>query len=175
MRRDTRDVLAAWTIGTSAMIAACLALTGCGMAAVLTEAEESFTTVERALIDQTARWAGQLGVNVRGYITTTPYVVPNGCTDGMGGYYDCPAVGWYSMGKVFYNREGVADWVRLVPEAGKETAANVSAHEVAHAWFYMHNAEHWCCTLHMGATPTYPFPLVGKPVCDGVAVECLKR
>jgi len=165
VRRDTREVLVAWTIGLLSIAAAAALLTGC-TAARPTEASETYTTIEMALVDNTARWAGQLGVKVRGEITTERYTG----VDASGVAWE--ATGWYIAGVAYYNREQVARWVRLVPTPGCETAANVAAHEVAHALYHAHDAQHWCCTQHMGATPTYPAPVAGL-VCEGKATRCL--
>src|SRR3972149_2071274 len=69
MRRDIRDELIAWTIGLLSIAAAAALLTGCA-SAYPTEPDEEFSAVEMALVDNTARWAAQLGVNVRGEITS---------------------------------------------------------------------------------------------------------
>jgi hypothetical protein len=160
VRRDIRDELIAWTIGLLSLAAVTAALlTGCAVARP-TEASE-FSATEMALVDDTARWAGQLEVNVRGEITTRTHITPQG-----------RATGWYEGGVAYYDREMVAEWVRLVPTPGCETAANVAAHEVAHALYPTHDISHWCCTVHMGATPTYPPPVVGAQ-CEGRAKRCL--
>lgn len=159
--RDRLEVLGAWFIGLLAISAAALLMTGCGLANP-TEASEPFTAVEMALVDNTARFADQIGVRVRGEITTQRYVLPDGAE----------AAGWYIAGVAYYNRDMAAKWISLVPEPGRETAANVAAHEVAHAIYHNHDASHWCCTQHMGATPTYPAPVAGL-VCEGMATRCL--
>lgn len=162
MRRDIREVLVAWIIGLLALTAMCAAFVGCA-APYPTEASETFTSVEMALVDNTARFAAQLGVSVRGEITTRQYVTPQG-----------RALGWYSAGVAYYDRAMVAQYVRLVPTPGCETASDVAAHEVAHALYHNHDAQHWCCTRHMGATPTYPAPVAGL-VCEGRATRCLTK
>lgn len=162
--RERLDVLVAWLIGLLAISAAALLLTGCGLANPSAVSASTFTSVEMALVDDTARWAGQLGVKVEGRITTDRYVLPDGAE----------AAGWYSGGIAYYNRDMAAKWISLVPEPGRETAANVAAHEVAHAIYHNHDASHWCCTQHMGAGPTYPAPIAGL-VCDGRATRCLTK
>ena len=162
MRRDIHDELLAWTIGLLSMAAAAALLTGCA-AAYPTKVSETFTAVEMALVDNTARWAGQLGVSVRGEITTEQYVTPQG-----------RATGWYLAGVAYYDREMVERGVRLVPTPGCLTAGDVAAHEVAHAIYYLHDISHWCCTKHMGAEPTYPAPVAGA-VCQGRATRCLTK
>lgn len=159
MRRDIREVLTAWTIGLLSLAAACALLVGCG--AVAPTEVESFTAIEMALVDNTARWAGQLGVSVKGEITTEQYMTPQG-----------RALGWYMAGVAYYDRELVAEYVRLVPTPGYVTAADVAAHEVAHALYREHDISHWCCTVHMGAEPTYPAPVAGA-TCEGRATRCL--
>ena len=162
MKRDIRNELIAWTIGLLSMAAAAALLAGCA-AAYPTEPDEEFSAVEMALVDNTARFAGQLGVNVRGEITTKQYVTPEG-----------RATGWYLAGVAYYDREMVEQHVRLVPTPGCQTASNVAAHEVAHAIYYLHDISHWCCTKHMGAEPTYPAPVAGA-VCQGRATRCLTK
>lgn len=164
MRRDTREVLVAWTIGLLSLIAAAFLFTSCAAQSPV-EASETFTSTEMALVDNTARWAGQRGVKVRGEITTERYTG----VDADGKSWE--AAGWYKAGVAYYNRDMVARWVTLVPTPGCETAANVAAHEVAHALYHAHDAQHWCCTQHMGATPTYPAPVAGL-VCDAIATRC---
>lgn len=159
MRRDTREVLAAWMIGLASLSAVAFLLTGC-VVNPTTVSTETYTEVEMALIDSTARWSGQLGVNVRGEITTESYVMSSG-----------RATAWYSGGVAYYDREMVERYVRLVPTPGCETAANVAAHEVAHALYMAHDISHWCCMVHMGATPTYPPPVAGA-LCEGRAARC---
>jgi len=164
MRRDIREVLIAWTIGLLSMAAACALFVGCVSSVYPTEAEESFTAVEMALVDDTARWAAQLGVSVRGVVTSRMHV--------RLAYLNPTA--WYEAGVAYYYRPNVARYVRLVPTPGCETAANVAAHEVAHALFHDHDANHWCCTFHMGAGPTYPAPIAGL-TCEGRATQCLTK
>lgn len=159
MKPRTLDVLIAWALGILALVALATLMTGCGMASPT--AASDFTPVEQALVDDTARWAGQLGVSVRGEITTQRYDTPQG-----------RAAGWYQGGVAYYDREMVAEYVRLVPTPGCETASNVAAHEVAHAIYSAHDISHWCCTVHMGAVPTYPAPVAGAQ-CEGRAQRCL--
>ena len=165
MRRETRDVLTAWTIGLLAIAAMAAALVGCA-SPYPTEAAEHYTAVEMALVDHTARYAAQLGVQVRGVITSKMY--PGFAAAGI------DATAWYEGGVAYYYRPNVARWVSLVPAPGQEAATNIAAHEVAHAIYPWHAADHWCCTQHMGAVPTYPFPVAGQPVCEGVATRCLR-
>jgi hypothetical protein len=163
MRRDFREELIAWTIGLLSLAAAAALLTGCA-AAYPTEASDGFSPVEMALVDQTARWAGQLGVRVRGEITNRMHP----------GLASVNPTAWYEAGVAYYYRPNVERLVRLVPTPGCETAANVAAHEVAHAIYYAHDISHWCCAIHMGATPTYS-PSVAGAVCEGRATRCLTR
>lgn len=150
MRSRTADVIVAWIIGVFALIAMCLALTGCGTFAHPTEAEETFTTVERALVDQTARFAAELGVSVRGKITSRlhpTYVNANAV-----------AVAWYERGVAYYYRPSVARHVSLVPEPGKETVASIASHEVCHALYPHHEWQHWECNTKLSGQATYPRP-----------------
>lgn len=166
MSRDSRDVMTAWTIGMLSLIAAALLATGCCGAPYPTEAGEDFTEVEMALVDHTARFAAQLGVNVRGVVTSEMH--PSFVQAKVN------ATAWYESGVAYYYRPAVAEHVRLVPTPGCETATNIAAHEVAHAIFRAHDINHWCCTRNMGATPTYPSPVQGEPTCEGIARQCLR-
>jgi len=161
MKRDIRNELIAWTIGLLSMAAAAALLAGCA-AAYPTEPDEAFSAVEMALVDHTARFAGQLGVNVRGEITIKMHP----------GLASLNPTGWYEAGVAYYYRPNVERYVCLVPTPGGQTASNVAAHEVAHAIYYPHDISHWCCTKHMGAEPTYPAPVAGA-VCEGRATRCL--
>lgn len=149
MRRDTRDLLLAWTIGTFALIAMCVAMVGCGITQP-TEAEETFTTVERALVDNTARFAAELRVSVRGEITSKlhPSLVAANVV----------AAAWYEKGVAYYYRPNIAKYVRLVPEPGMETAANIAAHETCHALHRDHDLAHWECNTRLSGAATYPRP-----------------
>lgn len=160
MRPATRDVLTAWGIGLAALVALLVATIGC-VSPYPTEASETFTEVEMALVDHTARFATQLGVKARGEITDKMYPA----------LAEMNPTAWFDGSVAYYYRPNVARYVRLVPTPGCETAANVAAHEVAHALYHAHDAQHWCCTQHMGATPTYPAPVAGL-VCDAIATRC---
>jgi len=161
MRRDIRDELIAWTIGLLSIVAAAALLTGCA-SAYPTEPDEEFSAVEMALVDNTARWAAQLGVNVRGEITSRMHP----------GLTSLNPAGWYEAGVAYYYRPNIERYVQLVPTPGGQTASGVAAHEVAHAIYYLHDISHWCCTKHMGAEPTYPAPMTGA-LCEGRATRCL--
>jgi len=161
MRRDIRDELIAWTIGLLSIAAAAALLTGCA-SAYPTEPDEEFSAVEMALVDNTARWAAQLGVNVRGEITSRMHP----------GLTSLNPAGWYEAGVAYYYRPNIERYVQLVPTPGGQTASGVAAHEVAHAIYYLHDISHWCCTKHMGAEPTYPAPMTGA-LCEGRATRCL--
>ena len=166
LRRDVqvRDVLLAWAIGLASLVALLVALVGCATPAYPTESG-GFSTVEMALVDNVARFSAQLGVPVKGAITTERY--RGTWLDGT----EWEATGWYTGGVAYFNRDMVEKFVRLVPTPGCVTATDAAAHEVAHSLYYPHDEQHWCCTVHMGATPTYPAPMNGL-VCDGVAARC---
>jgi hypothetical protein len=151
MERRHVDVIAIqmfWALVLFALVA--VFSTGCG---TMKSGLEPTSLVEDALIAETAHFAGVLNVQVRGEITDKRYDTPLG-----------RAAGWYSGGVAYYDREMVAKYVSIEPEAGKETARNVAAHEVAHAVHYNHDAAHWCLTARI-ATPTYPPPVAGL-VCS---------
>lgn len=149
MERRHVDVIAIRLLVLFAYVA--VFSTGCGIKGPTTLDAE--TPVEMALLAETAHFAGVLNVQVRGEITDQRYDTPAG-----------RAAGWYSGGIAYYDREMVAQYVSLEPEAGHETARNVAAHEVAHALHHNHDAAHWCLTARI-ATPTYPAPVAGL-VCS---------
>lgn len=146
MRPVTRDVLTAWTIGTAALIAAALLFTSCAHP-YPTEAADSYSAVEMALVDHTARFADQLGVRVKGVITDKMHA----------GLAQSNPTAWYDAGIAYYYRPNVERYVRLVPTPGCETAVNVAAHEVCHAKYRAHDLAHWTCNNTL-AQATYPRP-----------------
>lgn len=75
---------------------------------------------EQHVLDETARFASMLGVNVRGVLTDYVYNVR--CTDGT----MCPAAGWYADGRAYYWRPNL-----LKRDADYGTA--LAAHESCHA------------------------------------------
>ena len=125
------------------LVVAAAVLAGCG---AVTPTEQPASEVEEALVSETARLAGVLGVRVRGEITEKRYITPQG-----------EATGWYSGGVAYYNRAMVEQGVSLEPEPYHETATNVAGHEVAHAISSGHDCLHWTTSARL-ATPTYPNP-----------------
>jgi len=75
---------------------------------------------EQHVLDETTRFAGLLGVSVRGVLTDHVYNVR--CSDGT----MCPAAGWYADGRAYYWRPNL-----LKHDADFGTA--LAAHEVCHA------------------------------------------
>jgi hypothetical protein len=120
-----------------------LLLASCGLPTTPTLEVE--TEVEAKLLSETSRFAQLLYVNVRGEITDREH--PGGA-----------AAGWLEGGVAYYNRAQVAKWISLLPEAGKEAASNVAAHEVCHTQSRNHDLLHWNCSFSVGAQPTYPRP-----------------
>jgi len=149
LARESRDVLTAWTIGTAAIIALALALTGCERVAPTAVSADTFTAIEMALVDHTARFADQIGVRVRGVVTDR--LDSRFIGDGQN------VVAWYEAGTAYYYRPRVALYVALVPTPGRETASNIAAHEVAHARYRNHDCAHWRLSDEI-ADPTYPEP-----------------
>jgi len=80
---------------------------------------------EQHVLDETARFASLLGVNVRGLITTHVYNVR--CSDGT----MCPAAGWYANERVYFWRPAI-----LSHDEAYGTA--LVAHETCHA---LHHGE----------------------------------
>ena len=78
---------------------------------------------EQHVLDETARFAAILGVNVRGVLTDHVYNVR--CSDGT----ICPAAGWYADGRVYFWRPAI-----LSHDDAYGTA--LAAHEVAHSLFH---------------------------------------
>lgn len=126
------------------VVAAFLALAACGGSLPTSPAS---SPEEEMLLTETSRFAGLLKVNVRGEITTQRYFATGG-----------EALGWLQNGIAYYNRDLVAQWVSILPEAGKETASNIAAHEVCHTQSTGHDLLHWNCSRSIGAVPTYPRP-----------------
>lgn len=104
--------------------------------------------VEEMLISETARFAGILGVQVRGEITDK--LAPNQISAVV------TPLSWYDEGIAYYYRP-MLHRVSLTPEAGKETATNIAAHEVCHSKHFLHDISHWLCSDDL-ATPTYARP-----------------
>lgn len=113
---------------------------------------EPSSLVEDMLISETSRHAATLKVNVRGEITDH---LPSSQVPKPG--QGTPS-GWYDGGVAYYYRP-MLHVVSIEVEAGKETATNVSAHEVCHAKHPHHDLQHWLCSDDL-ATPTYPKPRV---------------
>lgn len=128
-------------------VAAFLALSASACGGLNLPTSPASTPEEEMLLSETTRLAGMLFVKVRGEITDACYETPGG-----------QALGWLSNGVAYYNRALVAQYVSISPEAGKETATNIAAHEVCHTQTPGHNLLHWNCSLSLGATPTYPRP-----------------
>lgn len=101
---------------------------------------------ESFLLAETARFAGLMGVKVRGEITDTPYYVGTSV-----------ATGWYTSGTAYYYRPLVKN-LEFQPTAGRETLTNVAAHEVCHTVSINHDLAHWEC-MNRWAFPTYPKPV----------------
>ena len=118
-------------------------LHGCGRPWDIVDAN---SPVEEMLLHETDRFASTLHVRVNGEITDTFY-----------GGDSWVATGWYSRGVAYYYRPEVERNVSIEPKAGRETATNIAAHEVAHAISPFHDCKHWtlCASI---ATPTYPSP-----------------
>lgn len=115
------------------------------------EATAPGNPVEEALLSETARAAGAIGVRVRGEITDT--ISPAQLSPGV------PApTAWYSGGVAWFYRPMIAKYVSIDPEPGRETARNVATHEVCHAVSYHHDLAHWEC-MNTYAVPTYPRPV----------------
>lgn len=146
MRRDTREVLTAWVIGVLSLIAAAFLITSCAHP-YPTEASETYSAVEMALVDHTARFAGQLGVKARGEITEKMHP----------GLAKVNPTAWFDGGVAYYYRPNVERYVRLVPTPGFETAVNIAAHETCHAKYRHHDLAHWTCNNTL-AQATYPRP-----------------
>jgi hypothetical protein len=127
-----------------------LALGGLAACSFRYEPTAAGDPVEEMLLAETARFAGQLGLKVRGEITDTISKAQQ-----TSGIPDPTA--WYSGGVAWYYRPRVRETVSLEPEPGHETATNVAAHEVCHAVSRFHDLEHWTCQAEI-ATPTYPKP-----------------
>ena len=122
-------------------------LGACGFAYEPTSAT---TAVELMLLSETARHAATLGAKVRGEITET---ISTGQIPCVGPW----PTGWYQAGVAWYYRPMVGKYVSIEPEAGHETATNVSAHECCHVVSPFHDVVHWRCSASI-ATPTYPYP-----------------
>lgn len=129
-------------MGSGMMVAtmAALLLTGCGLHRL-----EPVSENEILVVEETARFASQLGVNVRGVITDHLYDTGNGI-----------ATGWYSRGVAYYYRPLLSN---LRPDIadGPEHVTNVAAHEVCHARHGHHDLAHWECSNRL-AVATYPRP-----------------
>ena len=78
---------------------------------------------EQHVLDETARFAAILGVNVRGVLTDHVYNVR--CSDGS----MCPAAGWYADGKAYY-------WLPAILSHDDAYGTALAAHEVAHSLFH---------------------------------------
>ncbi len=78
-------------------------------------------------------------------------------TDDRSKYQTGNPLGWYQAGVAWYYRPLIESQVSLAPEPGKETAANIAAHEVCHAKNPHHDLAHWSC-MNKWAVPTYPRP-----------------
>jgi hypothetical protein len=132
------------------ILAAALLTAGCG-----TNFEYATTgasgLVEEKLLSETGRIATAATAKVRGEITEN--LAPNQAVMGQ----EAP-VGWYLSGVAYYYRPQVAKHVTLEPAPYKETATNVSGHEVCHAVTGSpHDVKHWEC-MNRYAAPTYPYP-----------------
>lgn len=112
-----------------------------------TATSDTFSEVEMALVDFTAKASAQQGVKVRGEITEKMYPA----------LAQSNPTAWYQSGVAYYYRPNVKRYVSLSPEPGKETAWAVATHEVCHATHYAHDCAHWVCMVKF-ATPTYPEP-----------------
>ena len=123
------------------------ALCGCGAVAPTVDPA---TELEMLLIAETSRFAGMMGVQVRGEITDQHYT-------GIGPSGPWEATGWYQAGVAYYNRGMVAKTVSIDVEPYKETASNVACHEVAHALEPQHDIKHWTL-MSRYCVPTYPRP-----------------
>lgn len=106
--------------------------------------------LEEALLSETARAAGAMGVRVHGEITDTISSAQR-----VAGRPD--PTGWYQAGVAWYYRPRIEPTVSIDPAPGKETARNIAAHEVAHAKHRNHDCAHWCL-CNKFAVPTYPSP-----------------
>lgn len=98
---------------------------------------------ELHILAETSRFAGLMGVKVRGEITDTPYL-----------YGGQVATGWYQGGVAYYYRPHVE---KLNNNGFAETTTNVACHEVCHAKNPHHDLAHWEC-MNKWAVPTYPRP-----------------
>lgn len=145
----------------AAVSALCAVSVGCGASSALVSPTSD---VESALVAYTGEFAARLGLKVRGEITDQHY--PG----------SLEAVGWYQAGVAYYYRPLVSEQVTLedgvCPAAPAcELASGVAAHEVCHAEQehrsrpYAHDAFLWCCMKKLGTRPTFPYPVIGEPVC----------
>ncbi len=75
---------------------------------------------EQHVLDETARFAGILHVNIRGALTDHVYEVR--CSDGT----MCPAAGWYEGGTAYY-------WRPNLLERDLAYGTALAAHETCHA------------------------------------------
>lgn len=121
---------------------------------------EPSSLVESALIAETARYAGVMGVRGRGEIT-------DHANEDQKKH---EVVGWWSGGVAWYYRPNVERFIGVVPgdcpEAPRcEVPANVAVHELAHSVHPQHDWRHWCLCARY-ATPTYPWPGPGAPACN---------
>jgi len=118
--------------------------------------------VEEALLAETARAAGAIGVSVRGEITDT--ISPAQLSPEAGS-----PVAWYSGGIAWYYRPQVAKYVSLEPEPGKIIPRDIATHEVCHALSRRHDLPHWEC-MNTYAVPTYPRPVTANSA-EGIAAD----
>lgn len=148
MKRESRDLLIAWTIGVFALIAACASCTEKSWAPT-----EPSTVNEVIVLAETERFSRLIGVHVAGHMTNDPYIV--------GHQY---ATGWYvgqhgrdAVGDAYYYVPAIRDLRPSVSDA-PESVVNVAAHECCHALTGPgHDLAHWDC-METYATPTYPRP-----------------
>jgi hypothetical protein len=124
---------------------AALVLAGCSIDLTV---PSSGTEQETHVLGETARFAGMLGVRVRGELTDANREYPPGSFGCPAGGLPCWAAGWYEAGVAYYRRSWVV----------KQELANLTdtaAHEVCHSKEPGHNPKHLACCTSVGARPTY--------------------
>ena len=95
---------------------------------------------EQHVLDETARFASILGVNVRGVITTHVYPVRQ--SDGTMG----PAAGWYADGKAYYYRPKILSRDEAYGSA-------LAAHECCHALHHGEAEADTCAATLLAQSP----------------------
>ena len=147
-------------------IALALSLSSCSELGFKYSAVSASDVVEEMLISETRRIASAASKNVRGEITEK--ISPSQCPPGQ----EAP-VAWYLAGVAWYYRPQVKRFVSIDPAPYRETATNVSGHEVCHAVTGpQHDLRHWEC-MNRYAFPTYPRPGVSG-VWSGFAYTSIR-